>query len=209
MEGWSTALLNGVLALVALWGAMRLYGERSRPGMLFGVAALFTVFLAAIFGTFRHAGLDAVNGIDDGLSTISAIVSPSWAIAAAIFAFRGVQPEISPGGARLAVLWMVPAVVAVLAFLPPTMLLGQVYAQIAGLAMLCVLVGAGVIAAIKGRAWPGAALAIAAAGYAMASLAMLGVFGNTEVAMLGAFQTGMTVWAGAFAWGLPGAARAQ
>lgn len=204
MEGWSTALLNGVLALVALWGAMRLYGERVRPGMLFGAAALFTVFLAAIFGTFRHAGLDAVNGIDDGLSTISAIVSPSWAIAAAIFAFRGVQD-----GTRIAVLWIVPVIVAVLAFLPQTMLLGQVYAQIAGLAMLCVLVGAGVIAAIKVRAWPGAALAIAAAGYAMASLAMLGVFGNTEVAMLGAFQTGMTVWAGAFAWGLPGAARAQ
>ncbi len=52
-----------------------------------------------------------------------------------------------------------------------------------------------------------AALAIAAAGYAMASLAMLGVFGNTDVAMLDTFHIGIAIWAGAFAWGLPGAAR--
>lgn len=204
MEGWSTAFFDGVLALVALWGAMRLCGERSRPGMLFGAAALFAVFLAAAFGTLRYAGLDAVSGINDALSLISAIVSPSWAIAAAIFAFRGTQD-----GTRIAVLWIVPVIVAVLAFLPPTMLLGQVYAQIAGLAMLCVLVGAGVIAAIRGRAWPGAALAIAAAGYAMASLAILGVFGNTDVAMLDTFHIGIAIWAGAFAWGLPRAARRE
>ncbi|WP_421861351.1 hypothetical protein [Parvibaculum sp.] len=202
MENWSAPFFDGVLALAALWGAMRFYGERARPGMLFGAAALFSVFLAAAFGTLRYAGLDAVAGINDGLSLISAIVAPTWAIAAAIFIFRGGQDK-----ARTGVLWIVPMAITALAFLPQTALLGETYAQIAGLAMLCVLVGAGVLAAIKGRTWPGAALAISAAGYAFAALAMLGVFGATETAALNSFHIGIAIWAGAFAWGLPGAAR--
>lgn len=204
MESWSAPFFDGVLALVALWGAMRLYGERARPGMIFGAVALFSVFIAAVFGTLRYAGLDTVAGINDGLSLISAIVAPTWAIAAAIFIFRGGQDK-----ARTGVLWIMPIAIAALAFLPQTALLGETYAQIAGLAMVCVLVGVSILAAIKGRTWPGAALAISAAGYAFAALATLGVAGGTEVAALNSFHIGIAIWAGAFAWGLPEATGPQ
>ncbi len=53
MGGWSNALFDGVLALTALWGAMRLYRLRAAPGMMFGAAALLAVFLAALSGTLR------------------------------------------------------------------------------------------------------------------------------------------------------------
>lgn len=204
MEGWSAAFFDGVLALVALWGTMRLYGERVRPGMVFGAAALFTVFLAAIFGTFRHAGLDAVRIVtaNDRLSAISAIVAPTWAIAAVLMGFRG-----EPDRGRRTVLWGLAIAIAVLSFFPSTAMMTEIYAQIAGLAMLCVLVGAGALAAIRGNAWPGAALAVSAAGYAFAALAMLGVFGDAETAALNTFHIGIAIWAGAFAWGLPGATR--
>ncbi|MAM93973.1 hypothetical protein [Parvibaculum sp.] len=204
MESWSAPFFDGVLALVALWGAMRLYGERARPGMIFGAVALFSVFIAAVFGTLRYAGLDTVAGINDGLSLISAIVAPTWAITAAIFIFRGGQDK-----ARTGVLWIVPIAIAALAFLPQTALLGETYAQIAGLAMVCVLVGVSILAAIKGRTWPGAALAISAAGYAFAALATLGVAGGTEVAALNSFHIGIAIWAGAFARGLPEATGPQ
>ncbi len=60
MGGWSNALFDGVLALTALWGAMRLYRLRAAPGMMFGAAALLAVFLAALSGTlplWRHRGI--------------------------------------------------------------------------------------------------------------------------------------------------------
>lgn len=202
--GWSNALFDGLLALTALWGAMRLYRLRASPGMAFGAAALASVFLAALFGTLRYGGVEAVTGINDALSAISAIVAPSWAIAAVLLAFRG-----AADAARSVVLWAVPAIVAVLSFLPQTAMLGEAYAQIVGLAMLGVLVGAGVIAAMRGRTWAGAALAISAAGYALAALAMLGVFGGPEHAALDIFHIGIAIWAGVFAWGLPQARRGE
>lgn len=204
--GWSAPFFDGILALVALWGTMRLYSERARPGMVFGAAALFSVFLAAAFGTLRYAGLDAVPIVtaNDRLSAISAIVAPTWAIAAVLTGFRG-----EPDRGRRTVLWGLAIAIAVLSFFPATAMMTEIYAQIAGLAMLCVLVGAGALAAIRGNAWPGAALAVSAAGYAFAALAMLGVFGTAETAALNTFHIGIAIWAGAFAWGLPGAARPQ
>lgn len=204
MGGWSNALFDGLLALTALWGAMRLYRLRTMPGMAFGAAALFSVFLAAVFGTLRYGGVEAVTGINDGLSTISAIVAPSWTIAAVLLAFRG-----SADVARSVVLWVVPAIIALLSFLPQTAMLGEAYAQIVGLAMIGVLVGGGVIAAMRGRTWGGAALAISAAGYALAALAMLSVFGASETAALDIFHIGIAIWAGSFAWGLPETRRSE
>jgi hypothetical protein len=198
MGGWSNALFDGVLALTALWGAMRLYRLRAAPGMMFGAAALLAVFAAALFGTLRYGGIEAVTRVNDALSLISAIVSPSWVIGAVLLSFRGGQDM-----SRAIIIWAVPAGVAALSFLPQTAMLGEAYAQVVGLGMLCVLVGAGVIAAIRGRTFAGAALAISAAGYALAALAMLGVFGGTETAELDIFHIGIAIWAGSFAWGLP------
>ncbi len=78
MGGWSNALFDGVLALTALWGAMRLYRLRAAPGMMFGAAALLAVFLAALSGTLRYGGIEALAGANDALSPGSAIVRPSW-----------------------------------------------------------------------------------------------------------------------------------
>lgn len=202
MGGWSVPLFDGVLALVALWGAMRLHGGRARPGMMFGAAALMSVFLAAAFGTLRYGGIEAAAGANDRLSAIAAILGPSWAVAAMLAAFRG-----APDKGRRMLLWFLPVAIAVLGFQEPTALVAEIYAQIAGLAMLCVLVGAGAYCAVKGRPWPGAALALSAPGYALAALAMLGVFGAPETVALNTFHIGIAIWAGAFAWGLPKATR--
>ncbi len=48
-----------------------------------------------------------------------------------------------------------------------------------------------------------AALAISAAGYALAALAMLGASGGAATAALDVFHIGIAIWAGTFAWGLP------
>ena len=98
-----------------------------------------------------------------------------------------------------------PVAVAVLAFLPATAMLGEVYSRIAGLAMVVMLAGAGVIAAIRNKTVAGAALAFSAAGYALAALAALNVFDQPEATALDIFHIGVAVWAAAFAFGLTAA----
>ncbi|PKQ09142.1 MAG: hypothetical protein CVT73_04100 [Alphaproteobacteria bacterium HGW-Alphaproteobacteria-12] len=202
MGGWSNSFFDGLLALAALWGAMRFYAMRQRDGMRFGAAALAIVFLASLFGVLRYGGVTAapIVAANDGLSLIAAIAAPTWAIAAILLAFRGGQNR-----ARLAILWIVPVAVAVLAFLPATAMLGEVYSQIAGLAMVVMLVGAGVIAAIRNKTVAGVALAFSAAGYALAALVALNVFDQPDATALDIFHIGIAVWAAAFAFGLTAA----
>lgn len=202
----NNAIFEALLTAVTLYGASKLYAIRARPGAMFGAAALLCVTAAASFGILRYGGVTAgaIVAANDNLAILATIVAPSWTIAALLPALRGGQGALS-----VAAWWLVPAAIVVLAFLPATTEIGEIYAQAIGLGMLLAMLMAAISLALRGDGAAGAALALGAVSYGVAAFAAMGAFGFEESAALDLFHAGICVWAAGLAFGLIRAAPAS
>lgn len=195
----TNALFDGLLMVVSLAGAFRFFALRDRPGLDFACGALLIVAAAALLGTIRYAGVTPPMLVvaHETVSTMAGILAPSWAIAAIVILLRG-----EPGRVAHAVLWLVPAIIVPLGVAEPTAAVGSIYAQMASLVMLVMMLAAGIVLALRSHVMAGAGLAVGAAGYAVAALSTLGFFGLGPSDALNLFHGGVTIWAAGLSIGL-------
>ena len=194
----TNTLFEIVLMLAALVGAVRLFGHRDRPGLDFVCAALLIVVPAAFFGAIRYGGYPThlVVLANETISLMAMILGPSWTIAAIVILLRG-----QPGRMALGVLWLLPAIIVPLAVAEATAPVGDIYAQMASLVMLVLMLAAGIVIAIRGSVAAGAGFIVGAAGYAGAALASMGFYGLSASTSMDVFHIGLAIWAAGLAYG--------
>ena len=195
----TNVLFEILLMLVALIGAVRLFMLRDRPGLDFACAALLIVVPATFFGAIRYGGYPThlVVLANETISLMAMILGPSWAIASILVLLRG-----EPGKAATVVLWLLPAIIVPLSVAEATAEVGQIYAQMAGLVMLVLMLAAGIVLAVRGGMAAGAALIVGAAGYATAALSTMGFFGLSASTSMDLFHASLAVWAAGLAYGV-------
>ena len=193
------AFFDGLLMVVSLAGALRFFALRDRPGLDFACGALLIVAAAALLGTIRYAGVapHMLVVAHETVSTMAGILAPSWTIAAVVILLRG-----EPGKAAHAVLWLVPAIIVPLGVIEATATVGAIYAQVASLVMLVMMLAAGIMLAMRGSVLAGAGFTVGAAGYAVAALSTLGFLGLGPSASLDLFHGCIAIWAAGLSLGL-------
>lgn len=194
----TNALFEALLMIVSLTGAMKLFTLRDRPGLDFACAALLIVVAATLLGAIRYGGVSApmLVAAHETVSLMATILAPSWVIACIVVLLRG-----EPGKAALAVLWLLPAIVVPLGVAEATAEIGSIYAQMAGLVMMVLMLAAGVMLAVRGSAAAGAAFVLGSAGYAGAALSIMGFFGLSASAAMDLYHASLSVWAAGLAFG--------